>query len=102
VRNLEREEAKLVQQIKIAAKRGPEAATPLAKQLVKLRQQKTRLQGQTANLKGLNTAMRTQAAMHKTAQAMGASAAAMGKVCCTCISHGYESYHLRSEPLYCC
>jgi division protein CdvB (Snf7/Vps24/ESCRT-III family) len=80
VRILEKEEAKLVQQIKLAAKQGPEAATPLAKQLVKLRQQKTRLKGQAAHLKGLSTAMKTSAAVHNTAQAMGASAAAMGKV----------------------
>lgn len=41
---LDREEAKLIAQMKESAKKSPEAAKPLAKQLVRLRQHKSKLQ----------------------------------------------------------
>ena len=78
--NLSREETKLLQQLKLTAKRDPDAAKPLARQLVKLRQRQTQLRSQAAHINGISTALRSQAAMHTTATAMGSSAAAMGKL----------------------
>jgi hypothetical protein len=60
--NLAREETKLVQQLKVAAKTNPDAAKPLARQLVKMRQRQAQLRSQAAHIKGISTTMKTQAA----------------------------------------
>lgn len=78
--NLAREEAKLLRELKATAKVNPDAAKPLAKQLVKLRQRQTQIKTQVGHIKGVGIALKSQAAMHTTATAMGTTAAAMGKV----------------------
>jgi len=58
IAELKREESKLIQQIKAAAKRGNNAETKiLAKSLVRIRQQITKITSGSAQLKGISTHM---------------------------------------------
>lgn len=81
LRKLEREETKLIGDMKKAAKENNSAtAKVLAKSLVRLRQNKTRMQESVAQLTGVNAGMKTQQIMHTSATAVASSATAMGKV----------------------
>ena len=61
LRKLEREEAKLIGDMKKAAKENNSATTKvLAKNLVRLRKNKTRMQESVAQLTGVNAGMKTQ------------------------------------------
>jgi hypothetical protein len=61
LRKLEREEAKLILDVKKAAKENNSAtAKVLAKNLVRLRQNKARMQESVAQLTGVNAGMKTQ------------------------------------------
>lgn len=61
LRKLEREETKLIGDMKKAAKENNSATTKvLAKSLVRLRQNKARMQESVAQLTGVNAGMKTQ------------------------------------------
>jgi chromosome segregation ATPase len=62
LRKLEREETKLISDLKKAAKESPSTAKVLAKQLVRLRQNKTRMQESVAQLTGVNAGLKSQQA----------------------------------------
>lgn len=58
---LKREEAKLIREIKAAAKTGNQASTRiLAKSLVRIRSQMTKMQGSKAQLMGVSTQMKVR------------------------------------------
>eukprot|EP01025_Chloroclados_australasicus_P054206 TRINITY_DN6420_c1_g3_i1.p1 TRINITY_DN6420_c1_g3~~TRINITY_DN6420_c1_g3_i1.p1 ORF type:complete len:210 (-),score=43.85 TRINITY_DN6420_c1_g3_i1:176-805(-) len=78
--NLDREEKKLIQDMKVEAKKNPAAARILAKQLVKLRDNRVRLQKAKGQISGVSAAMKVNSVMYTTANTMSNSAAAMGKV----------------------
>lgn len=78
---LRREEAKLVTDIKAAAKRGDQAsAKVLARSLVRLRAQITKLQASAANLRGVATNLTTAAAATTVASSMATATGAMGRM----------------------
>lgn len=78
---LKREEAKLIAEIKAAAKANNTAATRvLAKSLVRLRSQMAKLQGSQANLRGVSTNLTTAAAATTVAASMGTATAAMSSM----------------------
>eukprot|EP00892_Ulva_mutabilis_P005852 jgi/Ulvmu1/3639/UM017_0052.1 len=80
LRKLDREETKLISDMKQAAKTNPATAKVLAKQLVRLRQNRQRMQGSAAQITGINAGLKTQQIMHTSMTAVAASAEAMGKV----------------------
>lgn len=60
LRKLDREEAKLISDMKQAAKNSPATAKVLARQLVRLRQNRQRMQGSAAQITGMNAGLKTQ------------------------------------------
>lgn len=60
LRKLDREETKLISDMKQAAKNSPATAKVLAKQLVRLRQNRQRMQGSAAQITGMNAGLKTQ------------------------------------------
>merc|ERR1712176_228842 len=77
----DREEAKLKQQIKQAAKKGDTAtANILAKQIVKTRQAKQRSYQASAQIKGVGMNMNNMMAQQKMAQSMASTSKIMGKM----------------------
>lgn len=60
LRKLDREEAKLISDMKQAAKTNPPTAKALAKQLVRLRQNRQRMQGSAAQITGINAGLKSQ------------------------------------------
>ena len=78
VQRLEREERKLIADIKKAAKRGDKRTTgTLAKSLVRLRKQKERMVGASAQMGAVNNRIATQAATRSSAEALASATQAM-------------------------
>lgn len=75
---LKREEAKLVAEIKAAAKTGNQASLKvLAKSLIRLRGQIAKLQGSSAQLRGVSTNLTTTAATTTVASSVASASKAM-------------------------
>uniref|UniRef100_A0A7S0UNP9 Uncharacterized protein n=1 Tax=Polytomella parva TaxID=51329 RepID=A0A7S0UNP9_9CHLO len=78
VLTLQKEEQKLIREIKAAAKAGNTASAKiLAKSLIRLREQITKLKGSTAHLTSISTQLTTSVATMKVANAMNTAAKTM-------------------------
>mmetsp|Transcript_35241 Transcript_35241/g.104253 ORF Transcript_35241/g.104253 Transcript_35241/m.104253 type:complete len:214 (-) Transcript_35241:467-1108(-) len=81
IAQLKREEAKLVQEIKAAAKSGNEASVRiLAKSVVRVRAQITKLYSSQAQLRGVSTNIMTAAATSSLATSMGQATSTMSSM----------------------
>ena len=82
ITHLKREEQKLCQMIKDAAKKpgGEAAARPLAKQLIKIREQQARLTKVSTEMSGVATQIKTAGATAGAAQSIAGATKVMGAV----------------------